>query len=98
MEIKDRLDKEKSLLILSESEGGKELMESLKGDVDNLINRLTRDYEVVEHIALVTLIAKLEAKKDLLELLARAKENVKILTEEYENEEKNKRSQRSQRS
>lgn len=81
-ELINKLDKEKAVLIISESEGGKILIDSLKSDIETIISRLIREYETVSHITLISLISSLSAKKKLLDRLLIASSNVKTLKEE----------------
>ena len=84
----DELDKQKAILVKAKSEGGQILIDQLQEDINDLIDKLIRDYEVVGHIPLIKTIASIEAKKETLDMLLLSEEKVKILKDEYAKKKK----------
>lgn len=92
-EIKLQLEKAKKLLILKKSEGGKVIISELQSDIDDLVGRLAAMYADQSHIQLITELAKLSAKKNLLGDIIDSERQVELLKNELkqlEEEENNK--------
>ena len=86
---KKELSKQKDLLLLKESHGGKILIEQLESEVEGLLTRLLRTFTSATHIELLAIIAQLEATNNILKTLIESEQNVAILKQEID-EQKDK--------
>lgn len=83
-ELKEKLDKQKSYLILKDSEAGKNFIKNLEKEITDKIDQIINTYKNITHLELLTLVVQLEALKDLLETIEKAEQRVDDLTKEYE--------------
>lgn len=83
-----KLSDHKELMLLKQSQAGKILLESLRGDVMSLIGSILRDYKTIQHIELQTLISQLQAKNELMDLLENSELMVDLLSKEEPEEDK----------
>ena len=81
-ELEDDLGKAKAILVVKDSEGGKMLIDGLRSDIDGIINRLINSYKESTHIQLISEIASLEAKRNLLNDIESSEYKVEILKNE----------------
>lgn len=77
------LEKFKALEAVSESEGGKILIDTLKGDIRDDIETIMSLFKGDE-MELRCAVAKLKSDLTLLRVLLRSKENVKLTEEELQ--------------
>lgn len=76
------LDKQKSLLQVKESDGGKALLEAIEDDLKGLINKLVKIYKEANINQLQAIIASIEAKRDVQDLLLSSFKRVESLKED----------------
>lgn len=84
-EMQDELEKFTAIDILSESDGGKVLIESLTKDVVACIETICSSFQTSSHIELVATSAKLKERINLLQVLKRAKKNKEFISDEIKN-------------
>lgn len=82
--IKESLDKVKSLVVLSESEGGVLLKKTYQKDVINSLDKLAYKFASLSHIELIAECANLRAKLEILRTFNTAKRNQVIAEEDLE--------------
>lgn len=85
MDKKEKANLEK-LLELSNSEGGKYLIETQKKVVMTVVDNLANNYQDRTHSELITLCAKLSANLSLLQLLSGIDKQIKAIEEVLEEE------------
>lgn len=83
-EIEQDIDKYAKLESVKLSQGGKLLIESLQTDILNCINELTGKYKEISHIELIAVIARLEARLNLLKTLERSEQNKQMAKDELQ--------------
>lgn len=83
-ELKQELNKQKDLLLLKESKGGKLLIEQLENEVEGLVDKLIRTFTHATHIELLAIAAQLQVTKALLAMLKESELNVQTLKEEID--------------
>lgn len=77
-EEEKKLKKYKEIALLSQQEGGKQLISLLTSDIITAIDTLSH-YRVLTHPELVAQCARLTERLDLYRLLTSAKKNVQII-------------------
>lgn len=75
------LNEKLALMVLAEDEGGKIVLQALKSDVVDYVERLAQQYHTASHQELITTCANLNAKLNLYRALTRAEGHVKELRE-----------------
>lgn len=73
----------KAMLVTVKTEGGGLILDSLKDDVEGRIESLLNTYQDKSHIELVAILAKIEARRELLNHLLNIEEKVNIFKKEY---------------
>jgi len=81
-EQKKSLRRYKGLDALKDSEGGKTLIEFHENAIDIQINWLVSNYKDGKEIEIRSRIAKIQASKENIDMIANAKENAKVVKEE----------------
>lgn len=76
------LDKQKSLLQVKDSDGGKVLLGAINDDLTALIDKLVSIYKEANITQLQAIIASIEAKRDIKDLLVNSLERVESLKDE----------------
>jgi hypothetical protein len=74
-DLANETDKYFALEVLSESEGGKIVINSHIKDIVNTIDTLSAKYKALTHIEMVALCADMKTKIDVVRTLTRAKKN-----------------------
>jgi hypothetical protein len=83
-EVKKDIGKYKSLAAVEKSEGGKELIAGLTGDILQIINTLAYGYETMPEQEMRTKLAKMSVKLALIRMITRAKSNAEAAKERLE--------------
>lgn len=86
-EIQKDISGFKEIDAVSLTKGGKKIVQSLKQDILNGVENLTRSYKTSTHMELVALCADLGAKLSLYQVLTNAKKNIEALEKILETEE-----------
>lgn len=81
-QLDDALDIAKSYLILADSEAGRNLIKSLKEQIEGLISVILANYKNSSHVELINQLARLEVLRDIINELIYSKEKVDILIKE----------------
>lgn len=81
-ELQKELDEVKKLDVLADSEGGKLLVKALLTDIVNGIDSLTMSFSTATHIELISNIAKIKERLNIVRSLTRAKKNKEFLSDE----------------
>lgn len=89
-DLLNEINRLKSILIVSQTEAGKAVLESLKQDVVNITDKLVRIYTTATHIELLGEIARLESTQNLIKSFTTTEEDIKVLTDELKELKKNK--------
>ena len=76
--VENDVDKYSSLESLSVSKGGVLLMEGLKSDIVDSINRLIGGYRTLPHMELIAIIASLDIKYNMHRAISKSGENKKL--------------------
>lgn len=85
-DIADDLDKVAALSALTDTEGGKVLVESLIKDIMSDLDRISSGYKTLTNQEFIGIGASLKTNIDMVRVLSRAKENKKFLEELLEKE------------
>ena len=83
-DIKKDIQKYSSIDAISNSQGGKIVVTSLRKDVVSTIDELISKYKTLSHTEMIALCATLHARLSLLRVLTRAKKLKKYAMEEME--------------
>lgn len=87
--MQDKIKKQKDLIVLRESEGGKIMIEKLRRKVKNAILFLTSEYEEIEEMRLRSMLADINANLNVLKEFNQADDKKKQAEEELEKMVKN---------
>lgn len=82
-DLKAKIEKQKSYLILKESKAGKNFLKSLEDEIKDKTSEIIASFRKVGHVELITLVVELEALMNLLETINNAEQKVDALMEEY---------------
>lgn len=83
-EIKESLDKVKTLTVLSESEGGQLLKRTYLKEVVNSLDKLAYNFATFSHIEMVAECANLKSKLEILRSFQNAKRNQVVAEQDLE--------------
>jgi ribosomal protein L29 len=81
-EIKEDLDRLKSINVLSQSEGGLLMIKSTRKEVLNSLDKLAYNYPTLSHTELLAECANLRARLEMLRLFNASKKNQPIAEED----------------
>lgn len=81
-EIKESLDRVKSINVVSQTEGGKIIVKRFKNDILNSLDKLAYNYQQYSHTELISECANLRARLDILQTFTEAKRNQLIAEED----------------
>jgi cephalosporin-C deacetylase-like acetyl esterase len=81
-EIKENLDRVKSINVLSSSEGGVLMVKSIRKEVLNSLDKLAYNYPTLSHTELLAECANLRARLEMLRLFNASKKNQTIAEED----------------
>jgi hypothetical protein len=84
-EVKADIGKYGALEAIAKMQGGKELIQNLGSDVVSAVENICNKYKEVSHIELISLIARLSERLNLLRTLTRSTKNKKLAREELKN-------------
>jgi 2-phospho-L-lactate guanylyltransferase (CobY/MobA/RfbA family) len=84
-EIKKDLEKLKEIIILEESEGGKQIIGKAKSDLLSAFDELSQ-YQTCTHAELMAISCKIVERFNLLKVFTNAKSNAEVLEKILEEE------------
>lgn len=82
--LEQERDEKHALSALADTDGGKQLIHTLRTDVVRFVEQLSREYRTADHFELVRICADLNASLTIYRALSRAKKHVKELDEALE--------------
>lgn len=80
-DIIEDLNKIKDIVILADTEGGKQLVSLLVEDIVSNIDGLLNERHTASHTQLISMICDLKARLDMVRIITRAEHNEKFLKE-----------------
>lgn len=83
-DTKKSLKKYSSIEVVSNTEGGKIIIDSIKSDIVSTIDEISSKYKTVSHTELIALSAKLSERLNILRIFNNAPKNKQLVKEELD--------------